>query len=177
MDHLQIVVGVEVSSVTFLVALGFVVVVLCMRCNAVSRKLEGERGRASLRRSQRVTASFSSAQGSGAVSIETCPLAGPVVGVEYQFPLAVSGVRRNPELSDPRELHSSMSDSHSNASQFLRQRVTNSKQKYYAVRQGRCPGIYHTWADCKSQVDGFRGSRFKSFRILSEAEGFMVGRF
>ena len=46
------------------------------------------------------------------------------------------------------------------------------KQKYYAVRQGRKPGIYTTWDECKAQVDGI-ASIYKSFPTLEEAEAFM----
>ncbi|WP_129044522.1 ribonuclease H family protein [Companilactobacillus metriopterae] len=46
-------------------------------------------------------------------------------------------------------------------------------QKYYAVRIGKNPGIYNTWAECKAQVDGFVGARYKSFTSLSEAEDFI----
>ncbi len=28
--------------------------------------------------------------------------------------------------------------------------------KYYAVRVGYQPGVYHTWADCLDQVKGFK---------------------
>ncbi|WP_099974278.1 ribonuclease H family protein [Lactobacillus terrae] len=46
-------------------------------------------------------------------------------------------------------------------------------QKYYAVRIGKNSGIYNTWAECKAQVDGFVGARYKSFTSLSEAEDFI----
>lgn len=36
-------------------------------------------------------------------------------------------------------------------------------KKYYAVKEGRCPGIYETWEECKKQVDGFSGAVYKSF--------------
>lgn len=48
-------------------------------------------------------------------------------------------------------------------------------QKYYAVRHGRKPGIYATWAECKAQVDGFTGARYKSFLNKKEAEEFING--
>ncbi|MCX7781507.1 MAG: ribonuclease H family protein [Negativicutes bacterium] len=47
--------------------------------------------------------------------------------------------------------------------------------KYYAVRTGRIPGIYKTWAECKEQVDGFPGAQFKAFTSVQEAETFMAG--
>ncbi|KAJ1678445.1 hypothetical protein EV182_004033 [Spiromyces aspiralis] len=47
---------------------------------------------------------------------------------------------------------------------------------YYAVRNGRTPGIYNTWDDCKAQVDGFSASRFRKFSTLEDAQGFISGR-
>lgn len=46
-------------------------------------------------------------------------------------------------------------------------------QKYYAVRQGRSPGIYRTWDECKAQVYGFKEAAYKSFSTLEEAEAFI----
>ncbi len=43
------------------------------------------------------------------------------------------------------------------------------KQKYYVVWSGRKPGIYTTWDECKSQVVGVKGARYKSFKTESEA--------
>ena len=31
-------------------------------------------------------------------------------------------------------------------------------KKFYAVRNGRVPGVYMTWADCEKQVKGFGGA-------------------
>lgn len=45
--------------------------------------------------------------------------------------------------------------------------------KFYAVRVGKSPGIYHTWPDCLEQVRGFPKAVFKSFTSLTEAEGFL----
>lgn len=46
-------------------------------------------------------------------------------------------------------------------------------KKYYAVRQGRIPGIYETWEDCKKQVIGFSSAQYKSFPTLEEAESYL----
>ena len=48
-----------------------------------------------------------------------------------------------------------------------------SKKKYYAVRVGKTPGIYFTWADCSAQVTGFKGAKFKSFETIEEAQAFI----
>ncbi|MGQ3380585.1 ribonuclease H1 domain-containing protein [Priestia endophytica] len=44
------------------------------------------------------------------------------------------------------------------------------KKKYYVVWAGRKTGIYTTWDECKAQVHGFQGARYKSFPTLEEAE-------
>lgn len=46
-------------------------------------------------------------------------------------------------------------------------------KKFYAVKYGRTPGIYLSWADCKAQVDGFSGATYKSFPTKQEAEAFV----
>ncbi|WP_341778860.1 ribonuclease H family protein [Levilactobacillus sp. HBUAS70063] len=46
-------------------------------------------------------------------------------------------------------------------------------QKYYAVRRGRKPGIYRTWAETQAQVSGFSGAQYKSFTTASAATAFM----
>ena len=44
------------------------------------------------------------------------------------------------------------------------------KQKYYVVWQGKQPGIYTSWDECKKQVQGVQGAQYKSFDTLAEAE-------
>lgn len=48
-------------------------------------------------------------------------------------------------------------------------------KKYYAVRVGKTPGIYLTWEDCKSMVDGYPGAKYKSFSTIEDAEMFVQG--
>lgn len=45
--------------------------------------------------------------------------------------------------------------------------------KYYAVRVGRKPGIYHTWDECKRETVGFKGASFKKFSTLEDAKAFI----
>ena len=45
--------------------------------------------------------------------------------------------------------------------------------KFYAVKKGNKPGIYHSWDECKKQVEGFSGAVYKSFKTLSEAKEFI----
>jgi ribonuclease HI len=37
------------------------------------------------------------------------------------------------------------------------------KNKFYVVWIGRKPGLYASWDDCKKQVDGFEGAKYKGF--------------
>lgn len=48
-------------------------------------------------------------------------------------------------------------------------------QIFYAVAQGRCPGVYESWSECKSQVHGHKPSLFKKFASREEAEEFCKG--
>lgn len=43
------------------------------------------------------------------------------------------------------------------------------KSKYYVVWNGITPGIYDNWSECKAQVDGYGGAKYKSFRTKEEA--------
>ena len=47
--------------------------------------------------------------------------------------------------------------------------------KYYAVRIGRTPGIYRSWDECKTMVDGYAGAIHKSFKLEDDAIAFMKG--
>ena len=44
------------------------------------------------------------------------------------------------------------------------------KPKFYVVWQGHEPGVYKTWAECQSQINGYSGAKYKSFPTLSAAE-------
>lgn len=52
-------------------------------------------------------------------------------------------------------------------------KLNMSKKKYYAVKVGKTPGIYLTWADCSAQVTGYKGAKFKSFPTVEEALEFI----
>jgi len=45
--------------------------------------------------------------------------------------------------------------------------------KYYAVRNGKIPGIYTSWDACKAQINGFSGAIFKAFPLKADAEAFV----
>ncbi|MCM1518178.1 MAG: ribonuclease H family protein [Pseudoflavonifractor sp.] len=44
-----------------------------------------------------------------------------------------------------------------------------SKRKYYVVWAGFITGIYDTWEECKAQVQGFPGAKYRSFSNLEDA--------
>ncbi|XP_055934079.1 uncharacterized protein LOC129963622 [Argiope bruennichi] len=46
------------------------------------------------------------------------------------------------------------------------------KPGFYAVRVGRKPGIYMSWAECEAQVKGFPKASYKKFADLGSAENF-----
>jgi ribonuclease HI len=43
------------------------------------------------------------------------------------------------------------------------------KQKFYVVWVGYKPGVYSSWEDCRKQVEGFQGAKFKAFSSKQEA--------
>ena len=43
------------------------------------------------------------------------------------------------------------------------------KSKTYVVFVGRQPGIYETWDECRAEVEGFPGARYKSFYSKEDA--------
>ncbi len=43
------------------------------------------------------------------------------------------------------------------------------EKKYYVVWQGRKPGVYDNWPECKAQIDGFPQAKYKSFPTSEEA--------
>lgn len=47
-------------------------------------------------------------------------------------------------------------------------------KKVYAVKKGRTPGIYYTWADCQKQTSGYSGAVFKSFSTVDEAKAYLA---
>ncbi|MFB5762375.1 ribonuclease H [Paenibacillus medicaginis] len=44
------------------------------------------------------------------------------------------------------------------------------KQKYYVVWVGKKTGIYGSWGECQSQVNGVAGAKYKAFESRAEAE-------
>ena len=48
--------------------------------------------------------------------------------------------------------------------------MAGKKQKFYVVWQGRKPGIYTNWAECRAQIDGYKDARYKAFGTRAAAE-------
>ncbi|XP_019639001.1 PREDICTED: ribonuclease H1-like [Branchiostoma belcheri] len=55
---------------------------------------------------------------------------------------------------------------------ILRDQMSGS-QAFYAVRNGRNPGVYRTWDECRDQVNKYSNAQFKKFRTQEEAYQFM----
>lgn len=45
--------------------------------------------------------------------------------------------------------------------------------KFYAVKNGRHPGIYTSWEKCRAEVEGYSGAEYKSFGKKSEAQEYL----
>ncbi|MGM9891777.1 ribonuclease H family protein [Limosilactobacillus sp.] len=45
--------------------------------------------------------------------------------------------------------------------------------KYYAVKRGRHPGIYSSWAACQREVTGYSGAIYRSFTNRQEAQAWL----
>ena len=49
------------------------------------------------------------------------------------------------------------------------------KKRFYAVRNGRKPGLYRSWEECSAQVDGYRNADYRSFPTQTSAEDYLNG--
>ena len=47
--------------------------------------------------------------------------------------------------------------------------MSSKKPKFYVVWSGRVPGVYTSWDECREQVEGFPGARYKAFASRAEA--------
>ena len=52
--------------------------------------------------------------------------------------------------------------------------MSKSKNKYFVVWEGKTPGIYKSWDECKQQVSGYTGAIYKGFATEAEAREAMV---
>ena len=44
----------------------------------------------------------------------------------------------------------------------------------YGVAKGRRPGVYYSWSDCQTQIQGFSNPVFRKFSTVAEAKEFCV---
>jgi len=51
--------------------------------------------------------------------------------------------------------------------------LTYINMSYYAVHTGKKPGIYNTWDECKLNVNGYKGAKYKKFKNKDDAEKFI----
>ena len=47
------------------------------------------------------------------------------------------------------------------------------KMPYYAIRSGRTPGVYSSWAEAQTHIAGFKGAVHKKFNSQAEADAFV----
>ena len=66
---------------------------------------------------------------------------------------------------DPREpdAEDAISESANTAASSETKRKRGTEPKFYAVKVGKNPDIYHSWSDCLAQVKGFKGAICKLF--------------
>jgi viroplasmin and RNaseH domain-containing protein len=50
---------------------------------------------------------------------------------------------------------------------------TRKRVSYYAVAVGRKVGVFLSWEECRRQVEGHSGARFKAFPTKRQAEAFV----
>lgn len=67
----------------------------------------------------------------------------------------------------------------SEAEEFVKNgRKTSNKKSdtkyYYVVHKGKSPGIYSTWNECKVNVQGYKGAKFKKFDNIEQANKYLV---
>ncbi len=48
--------------------------------------------------------------------------------------------------------------------------MAKQKNKFYVVWQGKKPGIYDSWDECKKQIEGFKAAKYMGFKTLEEAK-------
>lgn len=51
--------------------------------------------------------------------------------------------------------------------------VPMAKKNFYAVKIGKTPGIYRSWEECRVQVEGVPGAKYKGFATEGEAYQYM----
>lgn len=49
------------------------------------------------------------------------------------------------------------------------------KKKYYGVKHGNSIGVFESWDECKSSIEGCKGAKYKSFPTYEEADAYVKG--
>ena len=52
--------------------------------------------------------------------------------------------------------------------------MTDTPQKFYAVKKGRKIGIFDNWSECHKSVNGFSGAIYRSFKNQDDASKYMA---
>ncbi len=55
--------------------------------------------------------------------------------------------------------------------------MSKKKEKFYVVWEGKKPGIYLSWKDCKAMIDGYAGAKYKSFETFTKAKNAYNGDY
>ncbi|KAG5292660.1 RNase H domain-containing protein [Histoplasma ohiense] len=88
----------------------------------------------------------------------------------------MAAITPSPAANDTKTTSTPASPVESTTSQPVSaKRKRTAEPKFYAVKFGFQPGVYHTWNDCLTQVTGFKGAVFQSFPTLDEANAFLTG--
>ena len=48
--------------------------------------------------------------------------------------------------------------------------MSKQKNKYYVVWRGRLTGIFNSWEECRTQIEGYEGAQYKGYPTLELAE-------
>ena len=56
-------------------------------------------------------------------------------------------------------------------------KMSKKKEKFYVVWEGKKPGIYLKWADCKAMITGYAGAKYKSFETFAKAKQAYNGNY
>jgi viroplasmin and RNaseH domain-containing protein len=51
--------------------------------------------------------------------------------------------------------------------------ISSSGNKYYAVAEGKNPGIYSSWESASEQVNGYSNAKHHGFKSAGEAKNYM----
>ncbi|GME27021.1 ribonuclease h [Neofusicoccum parvum] len=94
------------------------------------------------------------------------------INLEFKIPMAKDKTPAAELAGEAEEVRSQAATT--NASSGTKRKRAN-EPKFYAVKDGRKPGVYSNYNDCLAQVKGFKGAVFKSFPSVAEAEAFISG--